>query len=177
MKSEWARTRRSTPNGATAVRDGELACRSDRYAVMHGISSKTAEQIEFPMPFPPQELQADHLLTPREVANIFGVRAATVARWAREGRLDHMLTPGGHRRYRLAAVRELIQMTESELGPENVERQKLEQDELAGHVVRLASDVTAFVRPLVVDQPATGIQGDLLLSAQSRRVHTRSAPV
>jgi hypothetical protein len=70
-----------------------------------------------------------------------------------------MLTPGGHRRYRLAAVREIIYMAESELGPENVERQTLEQDELVGHAVRPASDVYCFqllpLQSLVVDQPTT----------------------
>jgi hypothetical protein len=41
----------------------------------------------------------DDLLRPREVAMLFGVRTATVARWAREGKLRPLLTPGGHRRY------------------------------------------------------------------------------
>jgi excisionase family DNA binding protein len=47
----------------------------------------------------------DRLLTPREVAKILGVRAATVALWARIGALKPaVLTPGGHRRYRRADV-------------------------------------------------------------------------
>ncbi|WP_345475218.1 helix-turn-helix domain-containing protein [Actinoallomurus oryzae] len=50
----------------------------------------------------------DELLTPREVAELFGVRTTTIARWAREGRLDPFRTPGGHRRYRRASVRALI---------------------------------------------------------------------
>jgi excisionase family DNA binding protein len=42
------------------------------------------------------------LLRPREVAALFGVRPTTIARWAREGRLAPLRTPGGHRRYRRA---------------------------------------------------------------------------
>lgn len=50
----------------------------------------------------------DLLLTPREVAGLFNVRTTTIARWSREGRLAAFLTPGGHRRYRLADVRALL---------------------------------------------------------------------
>jgi excisionase family DNA binding protein len=50
----------------------------------------------------------DHLCTPREVAELFGVRTTTIARWSREGRLAALLTPGGHRRYRLSDVRALL---------------------------------------------------------------------
>ncbi|GLY81704.1 helix-turn-helix domain-containing protein [Actinoallomurus iriomotensis] len=42
----------------------------------------------------------DDLLRPREVAEIFGVRTTTIARWARDGILTALATPGGHRRYR-----------------------------------------------------------------------------
>ena len=51
----------------------------------------------------------DRLLTPREVAEIFGVRTTTIARWSREGRLTAFLTPGGHRRYRLTDVHTLLE--------------------------------------------------------------------
>lgn len=54
----------------------------------------------------------DHLLTPREVAEIFGVRTTTIARWAREGWLTALTTPGGHRRYRLGHVRALLDRPE-----------------------------------------------------------------
>ncbi|MGI5225925.1 MerR family DNA-binding transcriptional regulator [Actinoallomurus sp. CA-142502] len=47
----------------------------------------------------------EELLTPREVAEIFGVTAATVAAWARVGMIvSFVRTPGGHRRYRRAEV-------------------------------------------------------------------------
>lgn len=50
----------------------------------------------------------DDLLRPSEVAEIFGVRTPTIARWAREGRLTPVRTPGGHRRYTRAGIRELL---------------------------------------------------------------------
>jgi excisionase family DNA binding protein len=50
----------------------------------------------------------EDLLRPREVAAIFGVRTSTIARWAREGRLTPLRTPGGHRRYSHAAVRDVL---------------------------------------------------------------------
>jgi excisionase family DNA binding protein len=46
------------------------------------------------------------LLRPREVAALFGVRPATIARWAREGCLTPLRTPGGHRRYVRSSVHE-----------------------------------------------------------------------
>ena len=39
---------------------------------------------------------------------MFGVRPSTIARWAREGKITPLLTPGGHRRYRPAEVREFL---------------------------------------------------------------------
>jgi excisionase family DNA binding protein len=54
----------------------------------------------------------DRLLTPREAAELFGVRTTTIARWSRDGRLAAFLTPGGHRRYRLSDVRALLAATE-----------------------------------------------------------------
>jgi len=44
---------------------------------------------------------------------MFGVRPTTLARWAREGKLTAILTPGGHRRYVLSYIRELLE----EAGP------------------------------------------------------------
>ena len=56
----------------------------------------------------------DDLLKPREVAEIFGVRTTTIARWAREGRLTPLRTPGGHRRYSRAAIRDLLERSAPE---------------------------------------------------------------
>ncbi|MFN8102879.1 MAG: BldC family transcriptional regulator [Acidimicrobiia bacterium] len=48
------------------------------------------------------------LLTVSEVADLFGVSPKTVSRWAREGRIASVRTLGGHRRFREAQVRELL---------------------------------------------------------------------
>lgn len=47
---------------------------------------------------------AERLLTPREVAAIFHVDAKTVTRWAKRGAFRPIVTPFGHRRYRLSEV-------------------------------------------------------------------------
>ncbi len=49
----------------------------------------------------------DPLLTPRQVARRFAVDPKTVTRWARDGKLPSIRTPGGHRRYRLSVVEAL----------------------------------------------------------------------
>jgi excisionase family DNA binding protein len=48
------------------------------------------------------------LMTPAEVAALFGVNPKTVQRWAKTGRLSSIKTPGGHRRYRAAEVYALL---------------------------------------------------------------------
>jgi excisionase family DNA binding protein len=50
----------------------------------------------------------DDLLRLREVAELLGVRTATIARWAREGKLTPLRTPGGHRRYSKADICRLL---------------------------------------------------------------------
>lgn len=44
------------------------------------------------------------LLTPKQVAALFGVDPKTVTRWAQAGKIGCVITPGGHRRYRSAEV-------------------------------------------------------------------------
>lgn len=73
----------------------------------------------------PHELSdIDALLTPREVAQLFGVRTTTIARWAREGTLTPLRTPGGHRRYRREDIQRLI----AEDDPPDEARQRLAED-------------------------------------------------
>ena len=48
------------------------------------------------------------LLTPSEVAALFRVNPKTVTRWAKAGKLSSIRTLGGHRRYREAEVRNLL---------------------------------------------------------------------
>ncbi len=49
------------------------------------------------------------LLTPGEVATLFRVDPKTVTRWAAAGRISSIRTPGGHRRFREAEVRALLE--------------------------------------------------------------------
>ena len=46
----------------------------------------------------------DRLLTPAEVAVLFGVDPKTVTRWAKTGLIGSIRTPGGHRRFRESEV-------------------------------------------------------------------------
>jgi excisionase family DNA binding protein len=48
------------------------------------------------------------MLAPGELARLLHVNAKTVSRWCREGRLEAVLTPGGHRRIPLAAALDLL---------------------------------------------------------------------
>jgi excisionase family DNA binding protein len=50
----------------------------------------------------------ERLLTPGDVRRSFGVTNRTVTRWAETGLLGSIRTPGGHRRYREAEVRALL---------------------------------------------------------------------
>lgn len=52
---------------------------------------------------------ADPLLTPGEAAALFRVDPKSVARWAQEGRIGAIKTPGGHRRFRESEVRALLE--------------------------------------------------------------------
>ena len=50
---------------------------------------------------------AEVLLTPREVAELFGVDPKTVTRWANAGKLTSIRTLGGNRRFRKSEVDDL----------------------------------------------------------------------
>lgn len=51
-----------------------------------------------------ERYEEDELLTPGEVAAIFGVDPKTVTRWAEAGKLRAVRTLGGHRRFRASEV-------------------------------------------------------------------------
>lgn len=53
-------------------------------------------------------------LTRSEVARLFEVSPATVARWTREGKLPYVLTPGGQRRYVRDQIVGLLPQEDSE---------------------------------------------------------------
>lgn len=50
----------------------------------------------------------EQLLRPGQVAALFQVSRRTVGDWARAGKLEAILTPGGHRRFRAGEVRALL---------------------------------------------------------------------
>jgi excisionase family DNA binding protein len=47
----------------------------------------------------------EQLLRPGQVAALFQVSRRTIGDWARAGKLDAIITPGGHRRFRAKHVR------------------------------------------------------------------------
>jgi excisionase family DNA binding protein len=51
----------------------------------------------------------EQLLRPGQVAALFQVSRRTISDWARAGKLDAIITPGGHRRFRATQVRELLE--------------------------------------------------------------------
>ena len=50
----------------------------------------------------------ERLLTPHQVAALFRVDPKTVARWASNGWIGSIRTPGGHRRFRESEVLALL---------------------------------------------------------------------
>ena len=56
----------------------------------------------------PNRTEAEPLLTPAEVAELFRVDPKTVTRWAKAGKLRVVRTLGGHRRYYEKDVRALL---------------------------------------------------------------------
>lgn len=63
----------------------------------------------------PDRARCTRLLTRAEVALIFRVDPKTVTRWAAEGRLRSVRTPGGQRRYRESEVLALLDETAQEV--------------------------------------------------------------
>ena len=62
-----------------------------------------------------RSVDAEALLSPAEVAQLFRVDPKTVTRWANSGKLTSMRTLGGHRRYRESEVRNLLGGSVSEV--------------------------------------------------------------
>lgn len=55
------------------------------------------------------EEKEDKLLTPGEVAKKFRVDPKTVTRWAKDGKLPSINTPGGHKRFRTSTVNKFLE--------------------------------------------------------------------
>jgi excisionase family DNA binding protein len=52
-------------------------------------------------------LHEEDYITSGEVARILRVSPKTVARWAKEGKLPHLVTLGGHRRFPAGPIHDL----------------------------------------------------------------------
>ena len=57
----------------------------------------------------------EQLLRPGQVAALFQVSRRTISDWARAGKLDAIITPGGHRRFRATQVRALLEAQKVEV--------------------------------------------------------------
>lgn len=81
--------------------------RADRILTPDEISALISDHVD---------RQGDRFMLPGEVAALFRVDPKTVTRWAQDGRIKSIRTPGGHRRFRESDVRAYL-------------RQKAERDE------------------------------------------------
>ena len=57
---------------------------------------------------PRQNHDDDPLLTPGEVAAKLRVDPKTVTRWAAAGKIECIVTPGGHRRFRKSDIEQIL---------------------------------------------------------------------
>lgn len=54
-----------------------------------------------------------HFIRTAEAARILRVSPKTISRWAKEGKLPHVVTLGGHRRFPHSAIVEIARRLES----------------------------------------------------------------
>lgn len=62
--------------------------------------------------------ETKRFLSRSEVSDIFEVSANTVTRWAKEGKLPYVVTPGGQHRYPREAIERLVEMLHKPQGAE-----------------------------------------------------------
>lgn len=61
--------------------------------------------------------KGDVYIRTAEAARILRVSPKTVSRWAKQGKLPHVVTLGGHRRFPAGAIEELADELASQLSP------------------------------------------------------------
>jgi excisionase family DNA binding protein len=62
-------------------------------------------------------VEQQQYITSGQVARILRVSPKTVARWAKEGKLPHLVTLGGHRRFPAAPIHDLARRLQVVQGP------------------------------------------------------------
>ena len=88
------------------------------------------------MPAPAARADADALLTPGQVADLFHVTPKTVSRWHRAGILPALRTIGGHRRFPAGPVYELHDFLEAFNEDLRREEERLEAELEADRLAR-----------------------------------------
>ena len=58
------------------------------------------------------ENESEDYLRAGEAAEILHVSPKTMSRWAKEGRVPHIITLGGHRRFRASEIRTFLEQVE-----------------------------------------------------------------
>lgn len=74
----------------------------------------------------------NHLMTPTEVARLFRVDRGTVTKWARQGRIASLRTPGGHHRFPAAHVMAMLRQMQQDQQIEQLAADALPQDTIPG---------------------------------------------
>lgn len=70
-------------------------------------------------------LPPPRLLSPEQVGKIYGVDSKTVSRWADEGRISYLRTPGGHRRFFEADILAGLKAAYAKTNPEPTDKRFL----------------------------------------------------
>jgi excisionase family DNA binding protein len=93
-------------------------------------------------------------LNSKEVAQMLGVNVSTIKRWTQSGKLPCQTTAGGHRRFMMADLINLVNENKSAIVKSNVFRLESEEDaRISYHVVKRDYD---FLKGFVIKQALEG---------------------
>lgn len=101
------------------------------------------------------------LLTPAQAAELLSVSPITVRYWAKEGRLNFVTTPGGHRRFERADIEKLLD--DKSISNEN-ERIVIVEDDKQ-HADVLIEFITVLYPDIKVDVAYSGFEAGLMIQA------------
>lgn len=98
-----------------------------------------------------EKTQEKTYLTPGEVANILMVSSAAVRRWAADGELKAMTTPGGHRRFLAEHVAEFARNRNMAITKAEKHRLKVlivdDDKQLSGYLIRMLGKYPEEILP------------------------------